>query len=110
VVTTSRVARAVRVADAATAWATRTSRPTTGTTPSWRSGQRCSRCWALVVCPGLVDQRQSLVELAGLEAAGAGQQGSGCGQVVLDQLGLPHGLPGDDGSSGQDQGEHQHHE
>jgi hypothetical protein len=62
------------------------------------------------VGPGLVDQRHALVELAGLEAAGAGEQGPGRGQVVLDQLGLAHGLPGDDSTPGQDQGEHHHDE
>ena len=50
----------------------------------------------------------SRVALA-VRVADAGGQGPGRGQVVLDQLGLAHGLPGDDGASGQDQGE-QHHD
>jgi hypothetical protein len=59
---------------------------------------------------GLVDQNQPSLELTRLEAAGAGQQGPGRGQVLLDQLGPAHGLPGDGGSAGQDQAEQQQDE
>ena len=59
---------------------------------------------------GLLDQGQPLLELTGLEPAGAGQQGPGRGQVLLDQLGVTHGLPGDGGSAGQDQAEQQQNE
>ena len=54
---------------------------------------------------GLVDQDQAVGELAGLEPAGPGEQGPGQGQVLFDQLGLAHGLPGDGGSAGQDEAE-----
>ena len=53
---------------------------------------------------------ETLLELPGPEPAGAGEQHPGGGQVLLDQLGLAHGLPGDDGHTGQDQAEQQQDE
>ena len=53
----------------------------------------------------LVDQGQPRLELTRLEPAGPGEQGPGGGQVLLDQPGLAHGLPGDSGRAGQDQDE-----
>lgn len=59
---------------------------------------------------GLFDEAETLCELARLEAAGAGEQGPGSGQVLLDQLRFAHGLPGHGCSAGQKQGEQQHDE
>jgi hypothetical protein len=59
---------------------------------------------------GLVDQAQARLQLAALEAAGAGQQAPGRGQVLLDEPGLTPGLPGDRGSAGEHQSEQQQDE
>jgi hypothetical protein len=59
---------------------------------------------------GLLDEAKPLLELAGLEAAGAGEQGPGGGQLLLDQPRFAHGLPGDGGSPGKEQAEQQHDE
>jgi hypothetical protein len=57
------------------------------------------------LCP--VDQAQARLQLAALEAAGAGQQAPGRGQVLLDELCLAPGLPGDRGPAGKHQSEQQ---
>jgi hypothetical protein len=59
---------------------------------------------------GLLHEGETRLELPGFESAGAGEQRPGGGQVLLDQLGLGHGLPGDDGPAGQDQAEQQQDE
>jgi len=95
-------------AEAVTALATRTSRPSSGRAPSWRSGARRRRgLGGGGVRLGLVDQVQAGRELAGLEAAGPGQQRPGGGEVVLDQQGLVPGVPGEHGSTAHDQAEQQ---
>ena len=58
----------------------------------------------------MLHEAETLSELPGFETAGAGEQRPGSGQILLDQLGPAHGLPGGGGSAGQDQAEQQQDE
>jgi hypothetical protein len=59
---------------------------------------------------GLLHEAEMLLRFPGFEPDGTGEESPGCGQILLDQLCLAHGLPGDGGPAGQDQAEQQQDE